>query len=159
MSEYSSIPETKEHIQHVRIHCAIMAQEVLRRGRDHDMSKMETPEVEAFDIATPKLAHMTYGSEEYKQSLREMRPAIEHHHAVNRHHPEHFANGIRGMNLVDVVEMFCDWLAATKRMQAGTGNMMKSIELNQKRFGYSDDFRALLENTYLDIFKESDNAR
>jgi hypothetical protein len=63
------------------------------------------------------------------------------------------ASLISKMNLVDVVEMFCDWLAATKRMQAGTGDMMKSIAIGQERFGYSDDFRALLENTYKDIFE------
>jgi hypothetical protein len=29
---------------------------------------------------------------------------------------------------------------------------MKSIEINQKRFGYSDDLKAVFDNTFNDIF-------
>jgi len=39
---------------------------------------------------TPKLAGSTYGSEEYKAFLGQMKPALDHHYAVNDHHPEHF---------------------------------------------------------------------
>jgi hypothetical protein len=53
--------------------------------------------------------------------------------------------GIRGMSLLDVVEMLCDWRAAT--MMHADGDIRKSIEINQKRFGYSDDLKAILLNT------------
>jgi hypothetical protein len=106
--------------------------------------------VEYFDEYTPKLAGCTYGSDEYKQFLKELKVALNHHYSIGRHHPEHFENGIRGMNLVDLVEMICDWYAATKRHN--DGDMMKSIAMNQERFGYSDDIKALLENTYKDLF-------
>jgi hypothetical protein len=69
---------------------------------------------------------------------------------MNRHHPEHFENGIRGMNLIDLIEMFCDWYAATQRHN--DGDIIMSIEINQKRFEYSDDIKAILKNTYNDIF-------
>jgi hypothetical protein len=49
------------------------------------------------------------------------------------------------MNLVDIVEMFCDWLAATKRHNGG--DIMKFIVINQERFGFSDDLKAIFENT------------
>jgi hypothetical protein len=118
---------------------------------------MTEPEVEYFDTYTPKLAGTTYGSDEYKQLLAELKPALDHHYAINRHHPEHYENGIRGMNLVDLVEMFCDWYAASKRHD--DGDIMKSIAINQKRFGYSDDLKAIFENTCRDIFTEAHDVK
>lgn len=53
--------------------------------------------------------------------------------------------GIRGMCLLDVIEMLCDWKAAT--MRHADGDLAKSIEINQKRFGYSDELKAILANT------------
>jgi hypothetical protein len=149
--KYSSIPETKKHIDMVGNFLAIISGELHKKGITHDDSKMKSPEIKLFDTYTPKLAGCTYGSHEYKRLLEELKPALDHHYAENRHHPEHFENGIRGMNLVDIVEMFCDWYAATKRHN--DGDIMKSIEINQKRFGYSDDLKAVLENTYKDIFQ------
>lgn len=137
--------KTIEHINEVSKNLAIFANELHYRSLIHDQSKLESPEKEIFDEYTPKLRDTPYGSDEYKAYLSEMRVALDHHYAANRHHPEHFENGIRGMNLVDLVEMFCDWLAATKRH--ADGDILKSIELNQKRFGYSDDLKMILQNT------------
>lgn len=53
--------------------------------------------------------------------------------------------GIRGMNLIDIVEMLADWKAATERH--ADGDLLKSIELNQKRFGYTDELKTILTNT------------
>lgn len=53
--------------------------------------------------------------------------------------------GIRGMSLFDLIEMLCDWKAATLRHN--DGNIRRSIELNQKRFGYSDELKQILLNT------------
>ncbi len=77
--------------------------------------------------------------------MAEMKPAIDHHNSANRHHPEHFEGGIHEMNLIDLLEMMCDWKAATLRHN--DGDIMKSIEINQKRFGYSDELAAILRNT------------
>jgi hypothetical protein len=149
---YSSRPETEQHREMVGgfIHQIIGILEL--RKYKHDASKLYTPEVELFDIFTPKLAGCTYGSKEYKQYLAELKPALDHHYRKNRHHPEHFEDGILGMNLVDLVEMFCDWYAATKRHN--DGNILKSIEINQKRFGYSDDLKAIFANTFHDLFEK-----
>jgi hypothetical protein len=147
---YSSMSETLKHISVVQGTIKEIILELLLRATDHDLTKLHKGEIEYFDIYTPKLAGCTYGSQEYKKFLEELKPALDHHYAENRHHPEHFENGIRGMNLVDLVEMFCDWYAATKRHN--NGDIMKSIAINQDRFGYSDDLRSILENTYKDIF-------
>ncbi len=85
------------------------------RGEEHDQSKMESPEVEAFAKA-PCLDEIKYDSPEYKKSKADLGEALEHHYANNRHHIPHHKNGIRDMNLIDVVEMFCDWKASSERM-------------------------------------------
>jgi hypothetical protein len=99
----------------------------------HDNTKLEDPELSLFDEMTPKLAKCTYGSDEYKGFLKELQPALEHHYARYRHHPEHFDNGCKDMNLIDIIEMLVDWKAATLRHN--DGNILKSLELNRTRFG------------------------
>jgi hypothetical protein len=116
-----------------------------QRQMEHDQSKLVSPEVEIFDEYTPKLKNSTYGSEEYKSFLAGMKPALEHHYAKNNHHPEHYADGIKGMSLLDLIEMICDWKAATLRHN--DGDIRKSIEINQKRFGYSDELKQIFLNT------------
>lgn len=98
-----------------------------------------------FDEYSSNLKHCTYGSEEYKSFLDGLKPALNIHYANNRHHPEHFADGIRGMNLLDVLEMICDWKASSERH--ADGNIYRSIEINQSRFGYSDEVKDILKNT------------
>jgi hypothetical protein len=110
-----------------------------------DSSKLEEPEKAAFDEFTPKLAATTYGSPEYQENLDGLGEALKHHYANNAHHPEHTENGIHDMTLVDIVEMLCDWQAATERH--ADGDIMKSIDINQKRFGFSDDLRDIFRNT------------
>jgi hypothetical protein len=57
--------------------------------------------------------------------------------------------GISGMTLLDLTEMLCDWKAATLRHN--DGDIRKSIEINQKRFGYSDELKRILLNTLREI--------
>ena len=142
---YDSREDTKQHIQQVRVFIEKIAEAIVDRGEYHDQSKLQSPEKEIFDEYTPKLAETTYGSEEYKTRLEEMKVALKHHYSKNRHHPEHHPNGIHDMNLVDLIEMLCDWKAAT--MRHNDGDIMKSIELNQKRFGYDDEIKQIMINT------------
>lgn len=142
---YDSRPETYEHIGEVRSLIHKVIKELLDRARDHDASKLVDPERETFNEYTPKLKTSTFGSDEYKANLVGMGSALQHHYESNRHHPEHFPNGISDMTLVDVIEMLCDWIAATKRHD--DGDIFMSLEIQQKRFGYSDEFKQLLLNT------------
>jgi hypothetical protein len=144
--KYSSRKDTIKHIWKVRKNIGTLIWGLVLRAVAHDRSKLQSPEKVWFDEYTPKLAGSTYGSDEYKQFLKGLKPALDHHYCKNRHHPEHFSNGIRGMNLIDLIEMFCDWYAASKRHN--DGDIMKSIAINQERFAYSDDLKAVFENTY-----------
>lgn len=142
---YDSSEDTKKHIQQVRLFLDTLERAIFFRGVQHDRTKLQEPEKSIFDEYTPKLAASTYGSDEYKNYLQEMKVALNHHYANNRHHPEFHKDGIRGMNLVDLCEMICDWKAAT--MRHDNGDIMESIELNQARFGYSDELKQILINT------------
>lgn len=139
------IRDTKEHISQVREFMLIFAQELIKRALVHDQSKLKNPEVDIFTEYTPKLKHSTYGSVEYKTYLSEMQVALKHHYANNSHHPEHYEDGIRGMDLADIVEMICDWKAAT--MRHADGDITKSIEFNKGRFNYSDDLEQIFKNS------------
>ena len=169
-------PKTLEHISEVRNQLNLVINELHDRARDHDASKLEEPEKSIFDEYTPKLKNTTYGSAEYKQYLKEMKKALDHHYAYNRHHPEHFAtlkkdtnifsklwtkfltkinnliepylsnrSSVSYMNLIDVIEMFCDWKAATLRH--ADGDILNSIKINKKRFGMSEQLCQILINT------------
>lgn len=137
--------DTLEHIAQVQTFMTVMIKELAGRAMVHDKSKMEAPELEYFTEYSPKLKGSTFGSEEYKKNLEGLQVALAHHYAENSHHPEHFPNGIRGMNLLDVLEMFCDWKAATLRH--ADGDIDKSIDINQKRFNISDDLTEIFRNT------------
>lgn len=137
--------KTLRHIETVRNYINLVIRELILRQEQHDQTKLESPEVEIFEEYTPKLRECEYGSEKYKAMMKEMNVAINHHNKKNRHHPEHFVRGINGMNLVDLIEMACDWIAASKRHN--NGDVMKSIELNQERFEYSEELKNILVNT------------
>lgn len=137
--------DTQKHIETVRKYIRFMIDKIDNRGVKHDASKLESPEVEIFAENACQMASLTYGSPEYQESLEQLRPALNHHYASNRHHPEHFVNGVSDMTLIDVIEMFCDWKASTRRQD--DGNLLKSIEDNAQRFNIEGQLKAILMNT------------
>ena len=137
--------DTIKHIENVRKYIRLFVDKLTTRGVEHDKLKLESPEVEIFTEYTPKLANSTYGSEEYNEFLKGMNVALQHPYANYRHHPEHFEKGNNDMNLVDIVEMICDWKASSMRQH--DGNLLKSIEANAKRFGYSNQLKQIFINT------------
>jgi len=142
---YDSEADTRKHMDRVQSLVLEFVKRIKYAVWDHDKSKLESPEKETFDEYTPKLKGSTYGSDEYKEFLKGMDVALKHHYANNRHHPEHFDNGINDMTLIDLLEMLCDWKAATERH--ADGSITKSLEINKGRFGISDQLFKILENT------------
>jgi NTP pyrophosphatase (non-canonical NTP hydrolase) len=131
---FDSTENTKAHIAKVAYHLGTFAGELYKRAEVHDASKLQEPEKSGFDACIPKLENLMYGSDEYRAALREIKPTLEHHYAHNSHHPEFYGdNGIAGMDMADLVEMLCDWKAASERMKGG-GDIAKSIAINQERF-------------------------
>lgn len=139
------IKDTNDHIDKVRQNIKNFLHVLLARGSRHDASKLQEHELEYFTKYTPKLATTTYMSDEYKQFLEEMKPALDHHYGVNSHHPEYYKKGISDMSLFDLVEMLMDWKAAVERHN--DGDIFKSLELNIKRFNISPDLAQILFKT------------
>lgn len=137
--------ETQQHIEKVRKYIRFFTDRLTTRGVEHDKSKLEEPEIDLYAEYTDKLKNVEYGSDEYKQCLEGLGPALEHHYAVNRHHPQFHKAGINDMNLIDILEMLCDWKASSERNK--NGNLLKSIEINAKRFGISNQLTQILINT------------
>lgn len=150
---YDSRIETYAHIRRVQDFMVKVYHNIHQRMNVHDKSKLVEPELSAFNIATPKLAALEYGSKEYQQSLDDLGPALQNHYEQNDHHPEHYENGVRGMSLMALIEMLCDWRAASERVAQRTDDpeAMKTFESglihNKERFDISDDLYEILLNT------------
>lgn len=146
MTEHDVVALTADHIRRVGNYMAKAAASIATRAVNHDASKWSAAEWPSFARVTQRLAGLTYGSPEYKASLKEIKPAIDRHYEGNSHHPEHYKdNGIDGMSLFDLIEMLCDWKAAGERHADGSIEM--SLGHNRERFNISPQLHSILENT------------
>ena len=142
---YDSAIDTLLHIKRVNELLINFAKELSERATMHDNSKLVDPEKSLFDEFTPKLKGTTYGSQQYKEYLSSLKVALDNHYSKNSHHPEHYENGVDGMDLLDIVEMFMDWKAAGERH--ADGSIFKSIEFNKDRFRLSPQLVEIFKNT------------
>jgi hypothetical protein len=149
--------ETMRHVLTVRALLMEAVGELVRRSQEHDLSKFSAPEVDSFVKYTPLLKGLEYGSAEYYETLAAMKPAIDNHYAHNSHHPEHFQDGILGMDLFDLLEMMIDWKAATLRH--GTGDINDSLVKNAKRHQIPEPLVRILANTIIRVEAMSASAR
>ena len=143
MLEYTK--EVYKHMRNVSILITDFVTKLLQDVKTHDSSKLSDIEANVLAKNQAKLSSITYGSEEYRQALEDMKPALKHHYACNLHHPEHWCNGIEDMSLIDIVEMLCDWKAAT--LKHDDGDIYESIKINTERFGISKQLSDILWNT------------
>ena len=142
---YDSEAETKDHMKMVLVLGNYVIKNLKERLETHDASKLSEEEKKLFDVFTPFPDDCIYGSEDYNKHLEDMRIALDHHYKMNKHHPEHYIDGILGMSLIDLLEMIVDWKAAS--MRHTDGDILRSIEISQKRFGYSDELKKIFINT------------
>jgi hypothetical protein len=154
---FDSRPDTQKHIDRVGDFMDEAIANLIRRAQEHDASKLVEPELPYFDAATERLATLVYGSPEYKASLADLKPALKHHFANNDHHPEHYYDGVRGMSLMALIEMLCDWRAASERTKQRTDDPEKvatfesGLEYNFERFGITGDLAEVLRNTVKEL--------
>jgi hypothetical protein len=137
---------TRKHMQRVSELLGDAAIELIKRGRAHDLSKLEPVELEPLQRMQDLIdaeGQAPYGSDEYRRRTALLGPMIEHHYANNSHHPEHYADGIAGMDLIDVLEMVLDWKAASERGEESQINISASVE----RFGISEQLAQIIRNT------------
>lgn len=143
---HDSTPDTLWHSLRVAELMGEPIKELLDRSIRHDLSKTREPERAVYDEVVPQLRGTTYGTAEHRALVDTMGEGLRHHYAHNRHHPEHFADGINGMTLVDLLEMLADWKAATERT-AQHGDLADSLAINGERFGIAPQLMDILANT------------
>lgn len=142
---FDSTADTLRHSLRVADLMSAPIKELLDRSIRHDLSKTVEPERATYDEFVPKLRAATYGSEEHRSLVAAMGAGLAHHYAHNRHHPEYFPDGIRGMTLVDLIEMLADWKAATERDR--NGDLAGSLEIHSERFDIAPPLMDILRNT------------
>lgn len=150
--EDKTIKEIHEHILCVSRLIETLCCELFKKSCRHDQSKLEEPELQMYTKVNSKLQNLTYGSDEYKEQLKDMGAPLQHHYEFNDHHPEHYKNGISSMNLINIVEMLCDWKTAAIRHN--DKNFKKSIDINISRFNIDGQLKDIILNTipYLHVF-------
>lgn len=138
--------ETRKHQQRVHALLSGFARALLANAQAHDASKLQEPERSGFREHTKNLSGLTYGSEEYKQALEALQPTLKAHYQANTHHPEAHKDGVSGMTLLNIVEMFFDWWAATERHD--NGDLLRSIDINATRFNLDPQLAQIFKNTH-----------
>ncbi len=141
-----STTTTRVHVQQVASGLNAMATLIIQRGLVHDESKYSDPEktlLDAMEYVNTHEGNAPYGTPEYKRRTAILKPMLKHHYANNSHHPEHYSNGVHGMNLIDVVEMLCDWRAASMRNKEAEMNITAACE----RYNVSDQLKRIFINT------------
>lgn len=137
---------TVKHIARVQSLIGSVVDQLLKRADVHDQSKFD--DVELWPLARMQELIDTegqapYGSPEYKRRTDMLGPMTKHHYANNSHHPEHYPNGVNGMDLLDLIEMVCDWKAASERGEESSIGLAHSIE----RFKIEPQLAEILANT------------
>lgn len=140
--------ERLQHILRVSNHINSFVRLLLSRADSHDASKLIPPESEYYDAYGADLQKEKFGTDEYNTVLNKMGPALLHHYTCNRHHPQHF-NAIEDMSLVDIVEMFCDWMAASERNN--NGNIEEGISICVKRYGINLQLAGMFYTTVREL--------
>ena len=146
MDTTKALAVTKKHIERVQALLDGAAWELQSRAVRHDLSKFDPVELEPLQRMQDLIdaeGQAPFGSDEYKRRTAMLGSMTEHHYANNCHHPEHYPNGVDGMNLFDVVEMFFDWKAASERGEESAMHITAACE----RFSVSPQLTAIFRNT------------
>lgn len=136
MSEEAKTSRTIcQHVTLVQDNLHRVIDKLVKRARVHDLSKLNDDEFSGFVQINKVAREHPYGSDEYKASLKEV-DAVELHYSRNDHHPEFFDGGVNDMNLLQLIEMVCDWKAASETY--GQTSFSESLRIQKDRFKIDD---------------------
>lgn len=127
------------HIELVKKSMLSFSRQLEERAQLHDLSKFKEDEFGGFVEINRVAREHPYGSEEYKASIKDNN-TISLHYSRNTHHPEyHPKGGINQMGLLDLIEMICDWKAASETY--GQVSFEEAVNISIDRFkpnGYKE---------------------
>jgi len=140
----SHFVQVSDHKFLVLLYTGKFCTKLMYRALAHDFSKLFPDEARGFSKSSRTFRKIPYGGTTYNRYLSHLGESLVFHYRRNKHHPQHYSDGVRGMDLLDLVEMFYDWAAASKRQSRGS--LRSSIDKNTERFSISEDLSRLLMN-------------
>ena len=119
--------------------------ELMDRALKHDDSKFATQQLRDNLVTLPdkwKLQQQGHGyhSPEQEEHRKRFAPEIHRHRSAHPHHPEHFGNNVNKMDLIDLMEMLCDWYVAAPDID-------QSIRENSRDYKIDPHISQILKNT------------
>jgi hypothetical protein len=144
-----TIKHILKHRESVRNKLNFLASELDKRAEKHDESKLMQPELNWL-IQMDKEPRYQYGTPEYFDKMKKWQKFFKHHYAENRHHPDHFQNGIYDMNIVDICEYITDIISYYDEMHVD--DALKTLETQKERFGFDEQLYQILKNTLFEYF-------
>lgn len=138
-----------KHINKVSSLMTDFATLILKRGIEHDKSKLSQVELiplQKLQDAIDSNGECQYGTDEYNERLKILKPMLDNHYQLNSHHPEYHKSSINSMDILDIVEMLADWKASSERGDGGIINLSYSIERFKIDKQLSDIIKATFNN-------------
>ena len=148
-SALATIESILKHKTSVKKKLTFLVEELEKRAENHDNSKLQQPELN-YLIEMDKEGRKKYGSQEYFDKMKRWEKFFKHHYENNRHHPDHFSNGVEGMNLIDLCEYIVDIISYYDNMHVE--DAIKTINEQKTRFKFDDQLTQILKNTLLEYF-------
>lgn len=131
------------HITEVRRAILRVRHDLESRAEAHDLSKWSPEEFPGFTRINATARQHPYGSEEYKASIRAEKPTVKRHQEGNSHHPEAHEPFLYEMGWLDLIEMVCDWWAASQTY--GTTPWPEVLQRQRERWKWSPEQWWLIE--------------
>lgn len=139
-AEHKTYQTIKKHRKQVGSYLKSIIENIGDRAHAHDISKFMEDELNGFSYFERMDPSLKYGSPEYKEAFKKIehhvREAIILHHSRNDHHPE-YHNNVQDMNFLQIIEMVCDWKAASETY-SDSGSFMRSVEIGMGKYDFSD---------------------
>lgn len=144
-----TIQDVNSHRLSVQRKIYFLISKLEERAFAHDLSKLQSPEI-SWLIEMDKEPRYKYGSDEYFEKMKRWQKFFDHHYKMNRHHPDHFWNGVNGMSLVDLIEYLCDIISYFDELHVQEA--IDTIDKQKDRFRLSEQLADVLKNTLLEYF-------
>lgn len=148
-SALKTVEDILKHKEKVRRRLLFLSEELKKRAECHDDSKLKDPEIK-YLIEMDKEPKYEYNTPEYFNKMKRWQKFFNHHYDNNRHHPDHFRNGILDMTLTDICEYLVDIISYYDEMHVH--DAMDTVEKQQGRFGLDNQLSQILVNTLIEYF-------
>jgi len=151
-NEFDYLCDVILHVSEISENLETIASELRKRGMSHDRTKFQQLEFDTFVSTREEFKQTSYGTPEYKAVCAKAQPAMDHHYSNNRHHTAYHENAVNDMNLIDIIELVCDWRAANRR-NADQCTMLESVKrgLSNEKYQISEQLAKIIINTFKDL--------